>query len=48
MTKFESIKSKNIDEIAEWLDKYGMYYDVELPIKLYSTFYNFDLENMVS
>ena len=28
--------------------EYGMYYDVELPIKLYSTFYNFDLENMVS
>lgn len=25
MTKFESIKSKNIDELAEWLDKHGMY-----------------------
>jgi hypothetical protein len=25
MTKFESIKSKNIDEFAEWLDKYGAY-----------------------
>ena len=25
MTKFESIKSKNIDELAEWLDKYGAY-----------------------
>lgn len=22
MTKFESIKSKNIDELAEWLDEY--------------------------
>ena len=28
--------------------EYGMYYDVELPIKLYSTFYNYDLENMIS
>lgn len=27
MTKFESIKSKNIDEFAEWLDKYGAYDD---------------------
>ena len=25
MTKFESIKSKNIDEFAEWLDKHGQY-----------------------
>lgn len=25
MTIFESIKSKNIDELAEWLDKYGTY-----------------------
>lgn len=23
MTNFESIKTKNIDELAEWLDKYG-------------------------
>ena len=23
MTVFESIKSKNIDELSEWLDKYG-------------------------
>ena len=28
--------------------EYGMYYDVELPIKLYSAFYEFDLDNMVS
>lgn len=27
MTKFESIKSKNIDKLAEWLDKYGQYDD---------------------
>ena len=27
MTKFESIKSKSIDEIAEWIDKYVMYDD---------------------
>lgn len=27
MTIFESIKSKNIDEFAEWLDKYGIYDD---------------------
>lgn len=27
MTKFESIKSKNIDEFAEWIDKYGAYDD---------------------
>lgn len=27
MTKFESINSKNIDEFAEWLDKYGAYDD---------------------
>lgn len=25
MTIFESIKSKNIDELAEWLDEYGLY-----------------------
>lgn len=25
MTKFESINFKNIDEFAEWLDKYGVY-----------------------
>lgn len=25
MTKFESINSKNIDEFAEWLDRYGAY-----------------------
>ena len=25
MTKFEEIKSKNIDELAEWLDKHGVY-----------------------
>lgn len=25
MTIFENIKSKNIDEFAEWLDKYGMF-----------------------
>lgn len=25
MTKFEEIKSKNIDEFAEWLDKHGVY-----------------------
>lgn len=25
MTIFESINSKNIDELAEWLDKHGMY-----------------------
>lgn len=25
MTVFESIKSKNIEELAEWLDEYGMY-----------------------
>lgn len=25
MTKFEKIKSKNIDEFAEWLDKHGAY-----------------------
>lgn len=24
MTVFDNIKSKNIDEFAEWLDKYGM------------------------
>jgi 50S ribosomal subunit-associated GTPase HflX len=28
--------------------EYGMYYDVELPIKLYTTFYDYDLDNMVS
>ena len=27
MTQFENIKSKNIDEFAEWLDKYGAYDD---------------------
>lgn len=25
MTQFENIKSKNIDELAEWLDKHGAY-----------------------
>ena len=25
MTKFESIKSKNIDELAAWLDEYGAF-----------------------
>lgn len=25
MTVFESIKVKNIDEFAEWLDRYGQY-----------------------
>lgn len=24
MTKFECLKSKNIDEFAKWLDKYGV------------------------
>jgi len=28
--------------------EYGIYYDVELPIKLYSQVQQFDLENMVS
>lgn len=27
MTVYENIKSKNIDEFAEWLDKYGFYED---------------------
>lgn len=27
MTKFDSIKSKNIDELAEWLDKYAGFDD---------------------
>jgi hypothetical protein len=28
MTIFESINSKNIDEFAKWLDKYGAYEDL--------------------
>lgn len=46
--KLANILEKKAQIYSKEYQQYGMYYDVELPIKLYSTFYNYDLDNLVS
>ena len=46
--KLANILETKAEIYSKEYQEYGMYYDVELPIKLYSMFYNYDLDNMIS